>query len=201
MVSRHCSVPGNPEAAVGNSQAVEHKDNSLASGEGAHYESIDSMLLSATQQPPSAKTVNRIRTNYIRPARYIKRVQLHRWLMAKIASVGLVLSSAALRRLPVLSLEYTAVSELCSWFQRTVELYSRGFALPASAGPLWEIQPSGHLQTNMRTQARIQHMQKQLSESPFLSQTELRLLMQGWDAGEEWYSRTHSKEIDSGSFA
>jgi hypothetical protein len=114
--------------------------------------------------------------------------------MAKTANLGVVLSSALFRVLPVQSLGYTAAWELRSCFRRIAELYSRGFALPASAGPVWEKESPGYLRTNMRTQARIQYMQKQLSESPFLAQSELRLLMQGWDAGEEWYSRTHSEE-------
>lgn len=144
-----------------------------------------------------ARADSRTGTIRMRPARCIRHVRLHRWLMGKIANLGLGLSSALLRLLPVQSLGHTAASELCSCLQRIAELYSRGFALPADAGLVWEQDANGHLQMNKRTQARIQYMQKRRSESCVLSTTDLRLLLQGWDAGEEWRSRTSTGESNS----
>ena len=72
--------------------------------------------------------------------------------------------------------------------------YRKGCVSLADAGPVWEPSSHGHLQMNMRTQARIQYMQKRLFEFPSMPQSELQLLLEGWDAGEEWCFRTRNEE-------
>jgi hypothetical protein len=191
MVSRHCSVPGNPEAAVGNSQAVEHKDNSLAGGEGAHYESIDSMLLSATQQPPSAKTVNCMAL--FRKSDFPDSISLGfcsgSGQSCRPSNVSSLLNRCCAQfpwRYPRL---YRLGLELRSLAHRIRPLCKRGGAFLPDAGPVWDSDGHGFLVPNKRTQARIEYIQTQQKCQPWLSPLDWDLLMRGWDAGDKWADR------------
>jgi hypothetical protein len=124
--------------------------------------------------------------------------QLRKELCPKNASLLIPLSVSRFpQRHPVL---YGSLLELRSFGHRIRFLVKRGGIRPAEIGPVYQQSPvPGYLVRNTRSQARIQGIQKLLSDSPWLTTDDCHLFLAGWDSAEEW--RASSDTAESGGYS